>query len=155
MKSSKWDDLSVAKKWNDLEAYDAHNVLMDPICRIHTSGTMYFNKAAIYSIQKYYKRNEWMLMLYSKSNNAIVFKFNESKKDNYVKLFDANGKAPHARTRNFLKSFDIDFIKHAGKYVMKTEEIPKLGDCCVIYLDECIAKYKERTSKKEANHADS
>lgn len=135
--------------WTDLENFQ-HRVtrkkglrpVFARLSKIGKTQILALNTGFAYTYKDNIPENPWVLLLFSKSENAIVFRFlpdGEMKNSRKVSL---NTDVRIAIT-SFLNYFEIDIEKYAGKYIPEPQDLPETGKAWAIFLDKKIKNEKE------------
>lgn len=128
---------STKDTWGDIEIFDdvgkrTTNPYVISISR-HGAATFYSGFVSKYNDLIFSKNHA--LLYRSKSNNAIIVRFIGEEKECSLKL-TKNGPNIIFAMRSFINKFSYDLEKLIGRYVPYVENIPNLGNCFVIKLNE-------------------
>lgn len=120
--------------WEDLYEFEDYSHIWSRGCHVRISKkTIRLSNHFMNVIkEKYINRN--VLLMFSKSNNAIVLRFTDD--NNCLKVRKIN-KVNTISTINFFKNINIELSKYIGRsYEAIPEQIPNLGEAWVVYLDK-------------------
>lgn len=113
--------------------------------KISKNGQVSFSNAFCESIKHQIEYSDRILIQISSSNKAVVFKFINSDDK-----WDAPSWAFTKKNGWYgiqSKSFNHVFMNHEGCYLPVLEDIPHLGECWVIYLDNPIFRLSDKINK--------
>ncbi len=124
-------------EWNDFELFtDTHAKSTLPMVTIAANHIMHFNAAYVECLQKelQLENKQYVELMYSKSNNAIGITFSEiCTATRSLKISRSTyGKRISISVTSFIKFYKI---KHTGRYLIKKETIPPMGEVWVILLN--------------------
>lgn len=127
-------------KWADLETFSRVGTKRgEPYISISPNRFFTFSAGFVHQAKDQIGNNSYVLLLYSKSQNAIVFEFTNNDKQSGALKFSKNINAI-VSARSFFNFYNIDIQKYAGKYLAKKENIPSKGNQWVVYLNEPLKK---------------
>jgi hypothetical protein len=125
-------------KWSDLEAFSHTGARRgDAIISISERKFFTFSAGFLHQAKEQIGDKTHVLLLHSKSLNAIVFEFVNSEEAGALKLSKNINAIVSARS--FFNFYNIDAKTYAGKYRAQKENIPAKGLRWVIYLNDKIS----------------
>lgn len=139
-------------EWSDLEVFmHVGAKIGKPYIKITPRKSITFSSGFIHHAKTQIFGMTYAVLCFSKTKNAIVFRFTENSdlpgatkisinsgatkkaKENNISSDTAKGNASIA-ARAFFNYYSIDEKKYAGKYEAVLEDVPNLGKSWVVYL---------------------
>ena len=133
--------------WNDLDDF-SHTVprTTDPYISVTNRQLITLSAGFIRHAKEQISTNTHVILSFSKSNNAIVFKFiSDTSKRGAMKLSirdrDGNitadvdqGSQASIAAKKFFGYYGVDPVSNAGRYMARLEIIPERGGFCGLYF---------------------
>ncbi len=131
---------NIRDNWPDLEKFTSAGAkLANLYVYISPRKSLTFNSGFIHRAKKEIDNATHLVFSYSRSKNAIVFEFTDDNEDpGAFKI--TKGANYSVNAVSFFNYYGIDAQKAQGKYIPKLENIPKRGNCWVIYLNQKVGE---------------
>lgn len=125
MANSEWDDIKVFTESRSRGG--------DPSITITAKQAIVFNRS--FMKESGLEKFEFVVLYYSKKNNALIFKFTNTKEMGALKISRSINASISARSFFNYYKFDKSF---KGRFKPKKDEINDIGSVWVIYLSDPV-----------------
>lgn len=123
-------------EWGDLETFvNVGAKLSTATITINPNQTFTLNAGFVHQAQKQIENNSHVILSYSRHNNAIVFEFT-SKSNNKGTIKMTRQANISIAARSFFNYYQLNVDDFKGKFTPEMLEIPKKGNCWVIFLNK-------------------
>ncbi|MEB3283611.1 MAG: hypothetical protein VKK42_32280 [Lyngbya sp.] len=122
--------------WEDLREFkDKGRRFGNVFATITSRKSILLSSGLVHELGEEIKNNEFVRLLYSPSNRAIVMDFiNDEKDPSAIKL--SKGTNVQIAAGSFMNYYNLEPQNLAGRYSPKQEDIPGRGKKWVIFLNE-------------------
>lgn len=126
--------------WDDLEEFSARGKSRQkkPIAAIRIDGVISFCRSFSDAAISELKDNTHVALVFSKKNNAIVLNFTNKKRHPKAMKVTKRHNISFG-VKSLFNYYEISHEVYVGKFEVKLENIPNLGKCWVILLNNRIS----------------